>query len=279
MKKLALITALALIATVCNAAKWECEKLVDPITDQTSCVFWTHGTEISSPDGQFCPKLAVRIVSNGDVDVFLFSPAIKRKQEQASVEVTARFDSDAPVASAWCGSDNKCALFCEDPDRLFSRLKSSSKLSLRFKHGGLERTTTFDTSNFPKMPTVAKAAKSAAVQSKTQLCRKCKGAGTITEWKTCIECGGTGMSSGSRCRKCVRSAKTGKLREKIPCPDCSSPAGKTAYAPHGYHRAVRSHVRNEIAASIAAENDAMISGYYDEVKNWPKSKRMSNVQK
>lgn len=95
------------------ATPWEYQKIIDPITDQAYHLFWTFGTALSSNYVQFYPKLAIRITPTNS-DVFLFSPAIKRNQKNASVEVTSHFDSDTPEPSIWCGSDNRYALFCED---------------------------------------------------------------------------------------------------------------------------------------------------------------------
>lgn len=296
MKSVVLILTTAIIAaTLCNAAQWEHLKVIDPITDQVSHLFWTYGTELSCANGQFCPKLAIRITPK-NADVFLFSPAIKRNEKQASIKVTSRFDSDAPDTSIWCGSDNRCALFCEDPSNTIKRLRTATKLSIQFAHNGFERTSTFDTSGFskalaktkiglrPQAPNPTAPTKRTAAASKPP-CRKCKGKGIVSSWVNCPKCG------GQRCRSCVNSVYVGKVRGDVPCPVCRpndttanlgsgfGSNGSVTYAAHGYSRAMRAHIRNQVNAEIMAETDALAFGYHDEVKNWTKAKRLTNQKK
>ena len=115
------------------------------------------------------------------------------------------------------------------------------------------------------LATFALAATSARIYAATS-CRKCHGSGTVVAWVPCHACNGNVMSSGMRCKTCVRSIKVGQVREKIPCPVCQKDATQNrnvgfgdnrVFAAHGESRARRSHVRNQIRAALSAEQDSL----------------------
>ena len=149
-----LIIAAAMFATqVLCAAEWSMSATVDPITDQTIYHVWTFGSELTGRTGEYSPKLAIRIVPIRydetrqrpifEPDVFIWCPALKRQKKSASVETVLRFGSEPPTTSTWIGSDNKCALFCEDPTNTIRRILKSDTLAMRFTHNGSEQTTVF----------------------------------------------------------------------------------------------------------------------------------------
>ena len=93
-------------------------------------------------------------------------------------------------------------------------------------------------------------------------CKKCHGSGTVVAWVPCPNCNGNVMSGGTRCKNCIRSIKTGQVRDHVPCPVCRKSAAQNrnvgfgdnrVFAAHGETRARRNHVRNQIRAAIIGE--------------------------
>lgn len=293
LKIMVMLASLMSATLVGHAAKWEIAATSDPITDQTTYHVWTFGSEIQCSYGEFSPKLAVRIIppdrngpkgSRSTFDVFIFSPAIKRKTPAAAVDMILRYDDGEVMKCTWSGSDNRCALFCDNPTNTLSHLRAARKLAIRFVHRGQELTSIFDTSELPEALNNVKADYLKRIGKlpdqpahNPSPCRKCKGKGTTTGWVNCPGCGGQVMSGGSRCKTCIRSIRVGKVRGDIPCPECSTPAQVT-HAPFGYARAMRGHIRNEINAELDAEADAAAFGYYAESKSWMKARRISAAQ-
>ena len=93
-------------------------------------------------------------------------------------------------------------------------------------------------------------------------CKKCHGSGTVVAWVPCPNCNGNVMSGGTRCKNCIRSIKTGQVRDHVPCPVCRKSAAQNrnvgfgdnrVFAAHGETQARRNHVRNQIRAAIIGE--------------------------
>ena len=109
---------------------------------------------------------------------------------------------------------------------------------------------------------VATVATFAAYCAETS-CKKCHGSGTVIAWVPCPNCNGNVMSGGTRCKNCIRSIKTGQVRDHVPCPVCRKGAaqnrnvgfgsGSIATAAHGETRARRNQIRNQIDAAIIGE--------------------------
>lgn len=276
--------------SLCSAAEWNLQATNDPMTDKTVYTIWTFGSYLSCQTGSYGVKLAFRIDPTGydarsmrmtfDPDVFIWSPAIKRRQRQARVDMTLRSDDTPPVTAVWVGSDNACALFCDNPKKTFAKLAKTKKLILRFSLEGREHTATFDLSELPQhirevntdfLKKIGKYKPPAE-----PICKKCKGKKEIVSWVKCSSCNGSGMQGNGRCKQCVNSIKLGHLKEKTPCPECSpnKSGSGVSYAAHGQSRAMRNHVRNQVYAAVEAQSDAIVYGYYDESKKWLQSKRL-----
>ena len=296
---IAIATAATVATLVSHAAEWSIAATIDPITDQLVYHAWALGSEISCRTGSYCPKLAIRITPTEydetkhrmrfAPDVYIWSPAIKRRTETAAVDITMRYDTDPPTIATWTGSDNKCALFCADPTNTFRQLRSAKKIALRFQ-ADREQTTVIAldglSASLAKIQTdyLRRIGKyKEPRQPKAPRCKKCKGEGTIVGWTTCPNC------NGKRCKKCIRSIMTGKIREKIPCPVCQKDAAQkrkegfgsstATYAPHGYYKAQRAQIRNQIFADVHAKNDALINDYYKDKETWLNAKRNDSHEK
>ncbi len=288
------LLANTLFACLCRANEWSVELAVDPITDKAIFTAWTSGTEISCRYGSYLPKLAIRIEPTGynakskqiisDSDVFIWCPAIKRDDPHTTVNMTIRFDSLPPEPDIWFGSDNSCALFCNAPQKTFSRISKSKRLVMRFAIEGLVNTTIFDLTGLPAKlqeidNTYLQMIGKYQPPSKP-ICPKCKGKKEIIGWVTCRTCNGYGMRDSARCSSCAKSIKLGKIREKIPCPECSPKnTGITGYSNvPGAYKAQFDHVQNQIHATRLATAKALINDYYDASKKWKYSKRIPRKQ-
>lgn len=279
---------LLFFGSMCPAAEWNLQATTDPITDKTIYTIWTFGSYLPCQTGSYAPKLAFRIDPTGydarsmrmtfDPDVFIWSPAIKRRQRQARVDMTLRSDDTPPITAVWVGSDNTCALFCDNPEKTFAKLANAKKLALRFTLEGREHTTTFDLSGLPQHIREVNTAflkKIGKYRPPAEpVCKKCKGRKEIVAWVKCTPCNGSGMQGSRRCNRCVNSVKLGHLQEKIPCPECSHrETGAGSMSAESY-RLERVRIRNEILSYQTGQDNAVAGGYYEDMKRWLISKRL-----
>lgn len=165
------ISTLAALCLAIDAysAPWSVRKCQDDITDEIVYNATASGSELSGRVGSFCPMLIVRLKPTGrdkrsrpvkyDTDVFLWSPALKRKTQEASVSALVRFDKDNPEKITLEGSDNRCALFFPDGSNTYNRILSASKLAIRFTLGKREQTTIFNIANLKDAVTTIDAPK------------------------------------------------------------------------------------------------------------------------
>lgn len=240
-KTITTIAAFGMQQLLC-AAEWQTSTTIDPITDQVTYHVWMFGTELSDKNGEYCPKLAIRITPTRydeskrrmlfTPDVFIWCPAIKRKTEAANVNMTLRFNDESPETSTWIGSNNKCALFCEDPTNTLKRIVNSQKLALRFTHKKREHTTMFKLDGL--------SAELANI--KTEYLKRI---GKHNDYQT----------------KKSKSANIGHT------------------APIGSNKTLKNNVINQVDASIMGEYDAQINDYYRDMKDWLKSQRLTTHPK
>lgn len=65
---------------------------------------------------------------------------------------------------------------------------------------------------------------------------------------------------------------------KDPKPKKSKLVNDSHPSPIGYNRTLKNHIRNQVDAAIIGEYDAQINGYYEDTKDWLKSKRLTQTK-
>lgn len=253
------MAALSIIATASACAgepvvgtPWRISESVDEINDEKSYYVAASGSTVQIDEYlSYKPKIILKITPIGknassgmtyvgEIYLSIETDGLTR----GTCGMCTRYDKNKATVEEWNTSTDRHAAFSPNWKSELAKLTSSTNLAVRYITTlGNIRTSIFDVhgltnalhqvkvkylaTNPPTIPDMkpkAAAPKktSAANKPTVQPCRKCKGKGTTTGWITCPGCNGAVMPGGSRCKTCIRSIKSGKIRDRIPCPSCQS---------------------------------------------------------
>lgn len=256
-----IIAAISAATAADDVSPWRIDESVDEITDEKIYYVYSTGSKVGDELLHYRPDLVVRIIPKGltPTGEMMCKPEIMIQLgdfdgvDRQGCDMILRYDKRKPVTETWAASTSRRAVFSLNDKKTLTQLKASTNLIVRFTTTlGHVRTSTFDVRGLtnalhavklkylatnpptipdakpsppPSQPVVEPQPNSpsefVSSYKPPPPCKKCKGKGTISGWVNCSGCGGHVMSGGSRCKKCIRSVRVGKVRGDIPCPECA----------------------------------------------------------
>ena len=244
MKKISRLILFAAVCTVAlqsTAASWRKHKKVDDITDATTYIITRDADKYDGPF-RMLPFVAVSFCPSLTNSAKFVHFHIAEKLPSGALDIIVRFDKEKPQRFTWKVDDDGNLVTPRNHAALLSKMLTAEKMAMRFDLLGKECTAVFSLSGLSNE--IKESERDyLGKPPPTKSCKRCKNSGYVIEWVSCKECGGTGMnqqiSGAARCKYCVRSAKKGRVREKVLCPDCQNekrknPSGFGASSFHSF---------------------------------------------
>jgi hypothetical protein len=151
------VIATILMTLTCNAVEpWRITQATDPMTDETSYMVYTTGSEVTMSEYlAYRPNLVIKITPKNatksgsmtytaDIMLSIETDGLRR----GNTPITTRYDRNAPTTEDWDTSTDRRAAFAPNWKTTMRNIVSSTNLLVRYTTTlGHVRTTRFDVRN------------------------------------------------------------------------------------------------------------------------------------